>query len=132
MSRDRSRSFLKHLCESSAFVRGVGKKIVDHVRMVDRELALRFVAFSLLKNIDEYQKFNSMDDFLTEMNKRLDETKTVQSLGELQERKSLIVRRARRWMTEDDEFIAAISTETSSPGRVSLRFDRVQGLLEGK
>jgi len=185
MSRERSRLFLKSLCELPSFARSVGAKIIDHVRMVDRELVLRFVAFKLIGNIDRYQEFNSMDDFLTETNRRFDNKDTVsdrkmrqlarsfdvamenaymlfgehafrkwpttsddlypinralfdtwsvlladQAPDELHPRKASILRRTRQLMTEDDEFIAAISTGTSSPGRVSLRFKRVSDILE--
>jgi hypothetical protein len=36
---------------------------------------------------------------------------------------------ARRLMTRDEDFIASISTGTSSPTKVSLRFDRVRDIL---
>jgi hypothetical protein len=41
-----------------------------------------------------------------------------------------IVKEARRLMTHDDEFISAISTGTSSPQKVALRFDRLKKLLQ--
>lgn len=46
MSSPRSRDFLRSLCDTRSFVEAVGPKIVNHVRMVDRELALRYVSFS--------------------------------------------------------------------------------------
>jgi Protein of unknown function DUF262 len=184
MSTSRSREFLRTLCDTPSFVKTVGKKIVDHVRMVDRELALRYAAFKLLDSIDEYQQYASMDDFLTAMNRKLDDPKQVldrhlsklksgfeaamnnaftifsnhafrkwpeghddlypvnralfdvwsvqlsnlsANLVETQARG--IARRARTLMTVDEEFIAAISTGTSSSQRVLLRFDRVRDLL---
>lgn len=185
MSRSRSRSFLATLCSLPSFTRAVGKKVVNQKRMMDRELALRFAAFSLLDHIDDYQKFNSMDEFLTEMNRNIDDKKAVSNkkldqltdnfskametavllFGEhafrrwpltvsdlypvnralfdawsvllsrvnqnsVIQRKATIVKASRTAMTDDDEFIAAISTGTSSPARVSLRFERVADFLE--
>jgi hypothetical protein len=40
-----------------------------------------------------------------------------------------IVRRFRKMMTDDSEFISAISTGTSSPQKVILRFGRIDDLL---
>jgi hypothetical protein len=185
MSGTRSREFLRDLCEVPAFIAAVGDKIINHVRMVDRELALRYVAFKLLGSIEKYQAYKSMDDFLTDMNQRINDPSKVSDhkLGRLKSdfdramenalrlfgehafrkwpensddlhplnralfdawsallsefrpqqlaaKASAIVRTARRMMTEDDEFISAISTGTSSPQKVSLRFDRLRNLLE--
>ncbi len=184
MSRERSRSFIKELTESDSFVEAVGTKIVDHVRMVDRELVLRYAAFKLLGNVDRYQTFGSMDDFLTEMNQRIDDTQKVSdrrlkalksefeyamtnavrlfgvhafrkwpedtehlypvnralfdvwsvklsnlSPDQVDKKGRYIVSGARKMMTADDDFISSISTGTSSPQKVSLRFDRVDALL---
>lgn len=186
MSAARSRGFLKSLCDTPSFIEAVGPKIFNHVRMVDRELVLRFASFKLIKSIDEYQFYSSMDDFLTAMNRQLDDPKQVpdRQIKRLQSKFDMaminahaifgehafrkwpedsddlypvnralfdvwsvllsevssaqaagqgpkIVRRARKLMSQDNDFIAAISTGTSSPQRVALRFDRVSELLSG-
>jgi hypothetical protein len=185
MSHDRSRNFLKALCEVPTFIEAVGEKIVDHVRMVDRELVLRYASFKLLGAVDEYQTYPSMDVFLTDKNQDMDDPKKVSdrelerlksqfaksmsnaydlfgehafrkwpnnnddlypvnralfdvwsvllsdvSSRKIEEHSRAIIRRSRQMMTEDDEFIAAISTGTSSPQKVSLRFERIHELLE--
>jgi hypothetical protein len=186
MSHERSRAFLKDLCESPNFIQAVGPKIVNHVRMVDRELALRYAAFKLLNSISQFHSYTSMEDFLTEMNRKIDDPKETsdrdlsrlstqfdRSMGyafelfglhafrkwpegdehifpinralfdvwsvalsriaeqTVREESQRIVRRARRLMKEDDPFISAISTGTSSPRKVVLRFERVERLLSG-
>lgn len=77
MSKTRSREFLRYLCEMDEFKQTVGPPVVDHIRMVDRELALRFVSFKLIGDIGNFKRYASMDEFLTEMNGRLDDPKQV-------------------------------------------------------
>jgi Protein of unknown function DUF262 len=72
MSRKRSREFLRILSESKAFNEATGYSLYNHVRMVDRELPLRFCAFQALDDISEYANYKSMDDFLTEATRNLD------------------------------------------------------------
>jgi hypothetical protein len=184
MTRSRSRNFLMELSDSPGFQRVTGGRLKDHIRMVDRELALRFTAFSLLREIDEYQTYGSMDEFLTGKNKELDDSSIVSDdrLRELKDRfnramenayliftthafrkwpehndelypinralfdvwsvelskippakaggiATAVRNDARRLMTRDEDFIASISTGTSSPTKVSLRFDRVRDIL---
>jgi hypothetical protein len=187
MTRSRSRNFLMELSDSPAFQRVTGGRLKDHIRMVDRELALRFAAFSLLREIDEYQTYGSMDDFLTKKNKELDDTLNV-SDNRLQQLKEGFLRamenayvifsthafrkwpensdelypinralfdvwsvelskistakveaiatavrsEARRLMTRDEDFIGSISTGTSGPTKVGLRFDRIRKILHGQ
>ena len=45
VSKQRSRAFLKELAATTAFETATNGKLKDHRRMVDRELALRFVAY---------------------------------------------------------------------------------------
>lgn len=185
MSKERSRAFLREMCDLPEFAQAVGSKIVDHVRMVDRELVLRYVAFKLLGSIEKYQLYSSMDDFLTAMNQKIDDPReisdsklsrlqsqfqrsmknAIELFGEhafrkwpednndlfpinralfdvwsvklsdvpgniLERGKKNILKLARRMMTQDDEFISAISTGTSSPQKVMLRFERTDALFE--
>lgn len=77
MSKERSRQFLKRLCEQSAFRTVMGPQITDHVRMADREFALRYVSFKLLGDIGSFKRYESMDEFLTKMNQSLDDPYAV-------------------------------------------------------
>lgn len=82
MSKSRSRNFLKSLVELPSFDRAMdgmfwktdpvsGTRIRDSRRMLDRELALRFCAFSTVP-ISEYAKAVSLDTFLLEFTRRID------------------------------------------------------------
>lgn len=77
MSKERSRQFLKALCDLPSFREAVGPQLVDHVRMADREFALRYVAFKLLGDIGLFKRYDSMDEFLTVMNQALDDPSVV-------------------------------------------------------
>lgn len=59
--------------------------MVDQNRMVDRELALRFCAFRLIGDIAHFKKYESLDEFLTVLNERLDNPKEIsdEKLNEL-------------------------------------------------
>ena len=63
ISKKRSRDFLKRLVEMPAFNRATGGSLFQHKRMVDREVALRFVAFWYLTP-DAYQQKETLDGFL--------------------------------------------------------------------
>ncbi|MCM2485797.1 DUF262 domain-containing protein [Burkholderia glumae] len=82
MSKTRSRDFLRNLVETSNFDKATemsfwskdstGKLTRDNHRMSDRELALRFCAFHTV-SIDEYSKASSLDSFLLDFTRRIDE-----------------------------------------------------------
>lgn len=74
MSRKRSRDFLKRCTHLPEFDRATGGTLRDHVRMNDREMVLRFCAFSLLGE-DTYHEpqFRAMDPFLEHTNELLDD-----------------------------------------------------------
>ena len=184
MSGERSRTFLRELCQCSSFANGIGVSFVNHIRMVDRELALRYVAFKLIGDIGNFKRYGSMDEFLTEINQSIDDPAKVSkawleeirrgfdrsmnnarvvfgdhafrkwpngtdrlfpinralfdvwsvALSELspqlvEAKKGLLAKGARNLMTEDYEFISAISTGTSSPQKILTRFDRVADLI---
>lgn len=183
MSGQASRDFLKRAVALDAFQRATGEALRDHVRMVDREVALRFFAFYLLDDITGFNRSGTMDAFLTEATRRVDKGLERREREELlasferamdnayrlfgqysfrkwpqgQEnrspinralfetwgvalsrydwkklgpKKEQIVREARRLMTDDREYIAAISVSTGDPKRVTIRFDRVTRVLE--
>lgn len=67
--------FLKEICTDELFINIVG---VDSKRMLDRELTLRFFAFQLI----DYQKFNSMREFLDDAMAKLS-TQTPEQLVNL-------------------------------------------------
>ncbi len=82
MSGSRSRAFLKSLADSELFNRATANKLRDHIRMVDREIILRFCAFRL-KDIDDYMKAGTMDDFLTQITHKMDKSLTNSKLQQL-------------------------------------------------
>ena len=72
MSKTRSRNFLKELVSHPSFVTATGGALNNHLRMADREVALRFVAFRLFTS-DEYAHHGSFDEFLGFVTERLDD-----------------------------------------------------------
>lgn len=70
--------FLKDVCENEFFKRIVN---VGSKRMLDRELILRFVAFQII----DYQKFNSMREFLDNAMEQLSK-QSPEDLVELKEK----------------------------------------------
>jgi hypothetical protein len=184
MSRKRSRDFLRDLAAEESFKVATAGTLANDVRMVDRELALRFVAFRSLKDITDYEEFGSMDEFLTQVNSSLDEasafseqelerygiwfrlgmSNATRVFGDYAFRKwftysdarypinrslfdvwsvelskhpveaidasaRAIQDAARVLMTENVEFINAISAGTGTPRKVITRFACVQALL---
>nr|WP_062338889.1 DUF262 domain-containing protein [Herbidospora sakaeratensis] len=63
LTSNRCREFLKRCAASAEFLEAVGSSFRDHVRMADRELVLRFCAFSVI-GLQAYQ--GAMDPFLDE------------------------------------------------------------------
>ena len=72
MSDARSRQFLKELVTDESFSTATGGTLTGHPRMADREVALRFVGFRLFTP-DEYAQYDSFDEFLGFVTKRLDD-----------------------------------------------------------
>ncbi|MCY3791637.1 MAG: DUF262 domain-containing protein, partial [Gemmatimonadetes bacterium] len=73
MSEARSRNFLKELVSEPSFISATGGALRNHLRMADREVALRFVAFRLF-TVDEYAKHGGFNEFLGFVTKWLDES----------------------------------------------------------
>jgi hypothetical protein len=71
MSGQRSRTFLRRCANSENFLRAVGERFRDHVRMADRKLVLRFCAFRVL-GMDRYE--GAIDPFLDTANELLDDS----------------------------------------------------------
>lgn len=176
MSKPRSRQVLKTMTsmpEFNAATNGLG----GHIRMNDREVALRFAAFWLF-GMDEYQKRPVMDNFLERTTEHLDDPSVIsderidklyeafrQAMSnaylvfgehtfrkwpkgsegrnpinralfetwsialahytpeELKRRRSAIVEAARERMTEDIDYLDAITSSTTDRRRVVYRFD---------
>ena len=77
LMRERSRTLIKRLCENEAFLYAVPGRIQQHARMVDREVVLRFLAFSLLGDPGSYPMDASMDAFLLDAIRKLDDPTKV-------------------------------------------------------
>lgn len=76
MSKPRSREILRRMTHTVAFAQATGGRLTDHIRMNDREMALRFAAF-WLKGLQAYQDRPVMETFLMDATEMLDEQKTV-------------------------------------------------------
>lgn len=76
MSRPRSRDILKRMTQTVAFDTATGGRLRDHIRMNDREMALRFAAFWLL-GLDTYLARPVMETFLMEATELLGDPETV-------------------------------------------------------
>ncbi|TCO65099.1 DUF262 domain-containing protein [Actinocrispum wychmicini] len=71
MSKPRSRAILKQMTHTSEFSRATNG-LTDHIRMNDREMALRFAAFYIL-GLDEYMGNPAMESFLMRATQLLDD-----------------------------------------------------------
>ena len=76
MSRPRSRDILKRMTHTEAFNTATGSRLRDHIRMNDREMALRFAAFWLM-GLDAYLDRPVMESFLWEATEILDDPQRV-------------------------------------------------------
>lgn len=185
MSKPRSREFLKRCTHFPEFDRATGGTLRDHIRMNDREMVLRFCAFSIL-GMDAYlERFRAMDPFLERTTGLLDDELEVSGtrLDELANqfrlaminsyevfgahafrkwphgiewlspinrplfetwsvilsqyetvnitaRKKKIETIAREWMTNDQDYISAITSSTGDPRKVRYRFERTKVAAE--
>lgn len=77
ISRQRSRDYLRKLARSESFGKATTYSLKDHPRMGDLEVVLRFCAFRLEREeeLEPYEAFDSLDDFLTAASRRLDNEK---------------------------------------------------------
>ena len=76
VSKQRSRAFLKELAETSAFETATNGKLKNHRRMVDRELALRFVAF-WHHGPEGYTRNDSLESFLLRATQSIDDERVI-------------------------------------------------------
>lgn len=77
MSKPRSREFLKRCVESPEFTSATGNTLSRQRRMIDREVVLRFVAFRLLKSIQDYRSQGPMEELLWSTTELLDNPKEL-------------------------------------------------------
>ena len=80
VSKHRSRAFLKELTSTTAFDDATSGKLKNHRRMVDRELALRFVAF-WCRGPDKYLRSDSLESFLLRVTRSLDDKLDIDDLA---------------------------------------------------
>lgn len=71
MSKAQSRNFLYELANSEEFLEATAASMLNHVRMADREVVLRVLAFQLL-GPDDYMEAGSLDVFLGRATQVLD------------------------------------------------------------
>ncbi|MFF3212066.1 DUF262 domain-containing protein [Streptomyces sp. NPDC002886] len=76
MSSPRSRDVLHRMTHTPAFNKATGGRLTNHIRMNDREMALRFAAF-WLKGVSAYQDRPIMEQFLMDATEMLDDPKQV-------------------------------------------------------
>jgi len=76
MSSPRSRDVLHRMTHTDAFAKATGGRLTNHIRMNDREMALRFAAF-WLKGVEAYQERPMMELFLMDATELLDDPKQV-------------------------------------------------------
>ena len=79
VSKQRSRAFLKELASNTVFETVTGGKLKNHRRMVDRELALRFVAFWCIGH-EGYLRSDSLESFLLRTARSLDDEREIDAL----------------------------------------------------
>ncbi|RKG70227.1 DUF262 domain-containing protein [Corallococcus exercitus] len=72
MSKARSRDLLKRLAALDVFHEATRGALKGDIRMVDRELVLRFIAFYTLKDFKQYEHYKTLDDFLMAVTSQID------------------------------------------------------------
>lgn len=73
ISHKRSRDLLARMTETDAFRLATRHAFDRDVLMTARELALRFVAFRAGFDLDAYRRVDTLDDFLIDVTRRLDD-----------------------------------------------------------
>jgi len=79
MMRSRSRTFLKNLAESEAFLDATPETVHHQRRMADREVVLRYLTFALFGDFSQYPQDSTMDAVLVSTARKLDDEKMVSS-----------------------------------------------------
>lgn len=107
--------FLKEVCENEIFKNIVG---INSKRMLDRELALRFVAFQFI----DYQNYNSMREFLDEAMGKLSEQNT-EHLEKLKSKFFNVLKFSEKILGEGHRFSRAISNQGNTQRLNQSLFD---------
>ena len=189
IAKPRSRAFLKALVELPEFDRATLGRLKNHKRMVDKEIALRFVAFwnigyrhyldeesegtlngfllTAIRRLDDESSIS--DDDLSKIrsafrrglenativfgdkafrkwplddtertkpfNRALFETWTtelarVRDRDLLAEHAKRLQKDARQAFTDDAEYLDSVSSGTSDPRRVTVRFERTRAIIK--
>lgn len=81
MSGKRSRELLRRLTALGSFHTATGGSISGSLRMVDRELALRWIGFELLPSLNEYggERLATLDDLLNITTQRIDDDASLKT-----------------------------------------------------
>lgn len=79
MSGTRSRELLKRLTGLKSFDDATGGRLSGHLRMADRELVLRWVAFTLLDDLKDYggDDIATLEDLLNITTERVDKDESI-------------------------------------------------------
>lgn len=79
MSGKRSRDLLKRLTGLKTFNEATGGRLSGHIRMADRELVLRWVAFTILNDLGEYggDEIATLEDLLNVTTDRIDADESI-------------------------------------------------------
>lgn len=79
MSGKRTRELLKRLTALKSFDIATGGRLSGHVRMADREIALRWAAFMLLDDLNTYGAVHiaTLEDLLNTTTERIDSDKSI-------------------------------------------------------
>ena len=79
MSGKRSRELLKRLTALKSFNEATGGRLSGHIRMADREVVLRWVAFTLLEDLNDYggDEIATLEDLLNITTERVDTDETI-------------------------------------------------------
>ncbi len=85
MSGKRSRSLLMRLSQSDEFKKATSGKLVGHIRMADRELILRTLAFRIENVFERKASFGSLEELLNSATEKIDRELSDKSLASLEE-----------------------------------------------
>lgn len=77
MSKARSRDFLRRCVDTTEFVSATNGSLLKQRRMIDREVVLRYAAFRILDEIENYRAYGSMESLLWRTTELLDSERDV-------------------------------------------------------
>jgi len=84
MSGETSRSLLRRLTTTQEFMQATDGSLLRNVRMADREMALRVVAFSLL-GLDGFLRRDGLDDFLNFATQLIDSSPDLIDISQIED-----------------------------------------------